>query len=127
MHNIPINTIMHTNCIEGMKELPDNSIPLVVTSPPYGKMRNNIIPYRWEDFVQIAQQLSRITMVGGVICWVLRNQIVNERENCQAEREKLYFVDELGLWSSHTIIGAPMRRTSISYTCSANVALNTST
>ena len=93
-----------------MKKLPDEIIPLTVTSPPYGNMRTygkKDFRYEWDEFTSIAQQLARITMVGGMICWVLRNQIRNKQENCQAEREKMYFVDKLGLRAFQTIIGVP--------------------
>ncbi len=31
-----INKIYNQDCLEGMKELDDNSIDLIVTDPPYG-------------------------------------------------------------------------------------------
>ena len=34
--NLPINEIIHGNCIDVMKTFPDNSIDCVVTDPPYG-------------------------------------------------------------------------------------------
>lgn len=36
MHReIPLNCIENIDCVEGMKRLPDNSVDLVLTSPPY--------------------------------------------------------------------------------------------
>ena len=35
MPDIPLNTIFNTDCINGMKKLPDNSIDLVITDPPF--------------------------------------------------------------------------------------------
>jgi site-specific DNA-methyltransferase (adenine-specific) len=32
---LPINKIYNMDCLEGMKQIPDNSIDLVVTDPPY--------------------------------------------------------------------------------------------
>jgi len=32
---IPINTILHGNCIEKMRELPANSVDFILTDPPY--------------------------------------------------------------------------------------------
>ena len=32
-----LNKIHNTDCISGMKKLPDGSIDLIVTSPPYWK------------------------------------------------------------------------------------------
>ena len=63
--------------------------------------------YRFEE---TAEQIERVLMIGGVLCWVVRNSIQNWQENCQSEREKLHFVDELGLWASITIIAAPHGR-----------------
>jgi len=34
---IELNRIYNEDCLEGMKQIPDNSIDLVVTSPPYNK------------------------------------------------------------------------------------------
>ena len=34
--NLPLNTIIHGDCLEVMKSFPDKSIDLVLTDPPYG-------------------------------------------------------------------------------------------
>ncbi len=36
MNNLPINKIIKGDCLEIMKDIPNNSIDLVVTDPPYG-------------------------------------------------------------------------------------------
>jgi len=41
----PINSIVCCDCIEGLKEIPDNYVDLVVTSPPYNIGGNNMISY----------------------------------------------------------------------------------
>ena len=33
--NMEKNKIYQTDCIEGLKKLPDNSVDLIITSPPY--------------------------------------------------------------------------------------------
>ena len=33
---IPLNTIQCRDCLEGMKEIPDKNIDLIITDPPYG-------------------------------------------------------------------------------------------
>ena len=35
-----LNKIYNEDCLEGMKKLEDNSIDLVVTSPPYDNLRD---------------------------------------------------------------------------------------
>lgn len=37
---LKLNTIVHSDCIEYMKSLPDSCIDLVVTSPPYAEQRS---------------------------------------------------------------------------------------
>ena len=39
--NFELNKIYNMDCLEGMKQLPDESIDLVVTSPPYNKGGQN--------------------------------------------------------------------------------------
>ncbi|GAG58507.1 unnamed protein product, partial [marine sediment metagenome] len=36
MSELPLNQILCGNCIEVLKDFPENSIDLVVTDPPYG-------------------------------------------------------------------------------------------
>jgi len=37
---LPINKILHGDCLEELKKLPDESIDMVITSPPYYGLRN---------------------------------------------------------------------------------------
>ena len=37
--SLELNKIYNMDCVEGMKLLPDNSIDLTVTSPPYDNLR----------------------------------------------------------------------------------------
>lgn len=58
--------LMHGDCLELMKDIPDNSIDCVVTDPPYGTTAckwDTVIPFEpmWE-------QLKRITKDDGAIC-----------------------------------------------------------
>jgi len=38
--NFKINEVHNIEALEGLKKLPDNSIDLMVASPPYDKMRD---------------------------------------------------------------------------------------
>jgi site-specific DNA-methyltransferase (adenine-specific) len=62
------NNIYCMDCLEGMKQLPDNFVDLTVTSPPYDNLRkyNGFV----FDFENIAKELFRITKKGGVVVWV---------------------------------------------------------
>ena len=87
------NKLMCMDGVEGMKMLPDESIPLVVTSPPW----DNIQVYGGHpfDFKAMADEIWRVTMNGGVVCWNVGDQITDYTESCTSARQKLYF-RELG-------------------------------
>jgi site-specific DNA-methyltransferase (adenine-specific) len=58
--------LMHGDCLELMKQIPDNSIDMVLTDPPYGTTA-----CKWDtviDFEPMWEQLKRITKDNGAIC-----------------------------------------------------------
>lgn len=77
------------DCVEGMKTLPDNSIDLTVTSPPYDDLRK-YNGYSW-DFEAVACELFRITKPGGVVVWVVGDKTKNGSETGTSFRQALYF------------------------------------
>ena len=77
------------DCIEGMKMLPDNSIDLTVTSPPYDNLRT-YNGYEW-DFEETAKELYRITKQGGVVVWVVGDATIKGSETGTSFKQALYF------------------------------------
>jgi len=60
------DVIYNGDCIQGLKRLPDNSVDLVVTDPPYNLTQN-----KWEkdiDFKQLFPDIWRILKEDGVVC-----------------------------------------------------------
>jgi len=58
--------LLHGDCLELMKDIPDNSIDMVLTDPPYGTTA-----CKWDtviDFELMWRQLKRITKDNGAIC-----------------------------------------------------------
>jgi len=58
--------LMHGDCLELMKTIPDNSVDMVLTDPPYGTTA-----CKWDtviDFELMWTQLKRITKDNGAIC-----------------------------------------------------------
>ena len=87
-----INTILNCDCVVGMKRLPDNIIPLTVTSPPYDRIRKyGGHPFAFEA---IADELWRITAQGGFLAWVVADQ-VNTKGSLSGTKHKqiLHFMD----------------------------------
>lgn len=88
--------IAHGDCLELMKNIPDGHVDLTVTSPPYDNLRTyngNIDQWSFEKFQVIAQELYRITKVGGVIVWVVADGSVKGSETGTAFRQALHFMD----------------------------------
>ena len=55
--------LYNMDCLDGLKQLSDNSIDLVVTSPPYDNLRTyNGFTF---DFKGIAKELYRVMKIGG--------------------------------------------------------------
>lgn len=94
-------TLLLGDCAEKLKEIPDASIDLVVTSPPYDNLRT-YKGYSFE-FEKIACELFRVIKTGGVIVWVVGDATVNGSETGTSFKQALYF-KELGLNLHDTMI-----------------------
>ena len=66
------------DCLEGLKLLDNNSIDLVVTSPPYDGLRT-YNGYSF-DFENIAKELYRVIGDGGVVVWIVNDSTVKGSE-----------------------------------------------
>lgn len=84
-----INKIICGDCLEVMKEIPDKSVDLVVTSPPYDNLRD-YAGYTF-DFGRIAKELFRILKQGGVVVWVVGDATIDGSETGTSFRQVLYF------------------------------------
>lgn len=101
-------TLMQGDCLERMKEIPDCSIDLTVTSPPYDNLRiynGNIDQWNFEKFQGIARELFRVTKDGGVVVWVVGDATIKGSETGSSFRQALYFKD-LGFNLHDTMIYA---------------------
>lgn len=87
-----INKIVCGECSKVMEVLiPDGSVDLVVTSPPYDNLRD----YKgYElDFGAIAKQLFRVMKEGGVVVWVVGDATIKGSETGTSFRQALGFMD----------------------------------
>ena len=96
------NRIVCTDCLEGMAEMPDEIIPLSVTSPPYDDLRTYDGHSKF-DFFAVAKELYRVTMPGGVVVWVVQEQIVDGSESGETSRQRLAFAN-IGFRLHHTMV-----------------------
>ena len=85
-----INKIYNEDCLLTMGRMPDNSIDLTVTSPPYDNLRD-YNGYSF-DFEGIAKELFRVTKEGGVVVWVVGDATIDGSETGTSFRQALFFM-----------------------------------
>lgn len=92
---IELDRIYNEDCLVGMKLIPDGSVDLVVTSPPYDNLRtyNNNVDKTWGEQVwkPIIKELYRVTKSGGVVVWVVGDATINGSETGTSFSQALYF------------------------------------
>lgn len=86
-----LNSVIHGDCLDIFPLFDPDSIDLVVTSPPYGKLR------RYHGFhfdcSPVAKALYRVMKPGGVVVWVVADTVVKGGETCTSFRQALTFQD----------------------------------
>lgn len=97
-----VNKIIHGNCLAVMPFIPDNSIDLTVTSPPYDNLRD-YEGYDF-DFKNIAKELYRVTKIGGIVVWVVSDQTKDFCETLTSFKHAIYFVEECSFKLLDTMI-----------------------
>lgn len=102
-----INKIYNCDCLDGLRLLPDNSVDLTVTSPPYDNLRTyqEGDEFRWdfEIFKPIARELYRVTKPGRVVVWVVGDATINGDETGTSFKQAQYF-KEIGFKLHDTMI-----------------------
>ena len=89
------------DCVDGMKELPDECIDMTITSPPYDYIRTyNGFSF---DYKKTLDELFRVTKQGGVVAWIVADQTVNGSETGTSFRQALY-AKEIGFNLLDTMI-----------------------
>lgn len=84
-----VNKIICGNAVEIMAEMPQDSIDLVVTSPPYDDLRlYKGYSFPFEDIVK---GLERIMKKNGIVVWVVSDKIKNGNRSLTSFRQALFF------------------------------------
>ena len=95
-------TLYHGDNVQTMREaIPDQSIDLVVTSPPYDNLRA-YGGHSW-DFEGLAAELWRAIKPGGVVVWIVNDATVDGSETGTSFRQALHFKD-IGFRLADTMI-----------------------
>ena len=87
--------------LETLSRVPDSFVDLTMTSPPYDDMNENFeviqrngmrtyTGYSW-DFKKLAEELYRVTKMGGVVVWVVNDPVVDGSKSLASAYQKIYF------------------------------------
>jgi len=93
---MPKIELIQGDCLEKMKDIPDESIDLTVTSPPYDNLReyrgNNVL---WGKHVwkAVIKDLFRVTKQGGVVIWVVGDATIKGSETGTSFKQALWAKD----------------------------------
>ena len=79
------------DCLVGLQKLPDESIDLTVTSPPYDNLRK----YNGYSFdaEKTIKALYEKTKKGGVVVWIVNDATINGSETGTSFRQTLYAME----------------------------------
>lgn len=86
---LKLNSVYCGDCVKTMKYIDNESIDLVITSPPYDNLRA-YHQYSF-DFENTAKELFRIMKCGGVIVWVVGDATIKGSETGTSFKQALYF------------------------------------
>jgi site-specific DNA-methyltransferase (adenine-specific) len=88
--------LMQGDCIERMKEIPDGSVDLTVTSPPYDNLRSyngNNDQWREHVWADVIRELFRVTKKGGVVVWVVGDATIKGSETGTSFKQALHAME----------------------------------
>lgn len=90
-----IQEIWHGDCLDLMKKIPDNSIDMVLTSPPYDNLRTYNDSLEWGEQVwkPIIKDLFRIVVEGGVVVWVVGDATIKGSETGTSFKQALWAME----------------------------------
>lgn len=97
-----IDTIQCGDSKELLTRLPEGSVDLTVTSPPYDNLRA-YKGFQW-DFCGIARELFRVTKPGGIVVWIVNDGTVDGSETGTSFKQALYFKEVAGFRLHDTMI-----------------------
>ena len=107
---LELNQVYQGDCLEKMEDIPDGSIDMVLTSPPYDNLRtyNGILEWGEHIWKPVIQELFRLVKDGGVVVWVVGDATIKGSETGTSFKQALW-AKECGfnlhdtmIWKKHT-------------------------
>jgi site-specific DNA-methyltransferase (adenine-specific) len=101
-NNLPKNKIICGDAVSVLKKFPNNSIDLVVTSPPYDGIRKyNGFDY---DLHATGKEIYRVLKDGGISIMVIQDQTKNFGKSLTSFKTIVDWVDNIGFKLFETVI-----------------------
>lgn len=100
--NLPINKIICSDSILGLKKLPDNCIDLVVTSPPYDQLRD--YEKRPFDLNGTGSELNRVLKNGSICAVVIQDQTKNFGKSLTSFKTAVHWCEQFNFKLFETVI-----------------------
>lgn len=99
---LPKNKVICGDSVQELKKFPDNSIDIVVTSPPYDEIRD----YKGFklDLHEIGREIFRVLKDGGVAVMVIQDQTRNFGKSLTSFRTIVDWCDNIGFKLFETVI-----------------------
>jgi DNA modification methylase len=87
--------ILHGNCLELLKNIPTETIDMVLTSPPYDDLRTYNGSLIWGEHIwkPMIKDLFRVLKKGGVVIWVVGDSTVKGSETGTSFKQALWAKD----------------------------------
>ncbi|MDD2753332.1 MAG: transcriptional repressor LexA [Candidatus Portnoybacteria bacterium] len=99
---LPLNKIICGDSVAELKKIPDNSIDLVVTSPPYDGIRKyNGFTF---DLHATGKEIYRVLKEGGIAAMVIQDQTKNFGKSLTSFKTIVDWVDNAGFKLFETVI-----------------------
>jgi len=96
---LELNKLYNENCLDTMRRIERHTVDMIITSPPYDNLRTyeDKSNFSFEVFKECVKQFYRILKVGGVIVWVVGDQVIRYNngtgESGSSFKQALYFIE----------------------------------
>ena len=96
---------INDDCLKAMTEMLDNSVDMIITSPPYDNLRtyNNSLDWGEHVWKPMIKELYRVTKDGGVVVWIVGDATIKGSETGTSFKQALFF-REIGFNLHDTMI-----------------------
>lgn len=101
--DIADNRVYCSNNIDVLRAISDNSVDIVITSPPYDDIREYKGNYK-VDLTEIGKEVYRILKEGGIYAMVIQDQTKNFSKSLTSFRTAISHVDLIGFKLFETCI-----------------------